>query len=100
MSTVQKKVSYPHITSAPGIAGGAPVVEGTRITVRTIAGYYQMGMDVDEILATLSHLKAAQVHSALAYYFDHQQEIDSELAKYADEAYWQQQARKHPKAGE
>lgn len=92
-------MSYPYITSNPEIAGGAPIIEGTRITVRTIAGYYQMGMDVDEILSTLSHLTASQIHSALAYYFDHQEEIDSELAEYSNEEYWEKQVKQHPKQG-
>lgn len=95
MSTALKELSYPHITSHPGIADGAPIIEGTRVTVHTIAGYYQMGMDVDEILTTLSHLTASQVHSALAYYFDHQEEIDSAVAEYSDEEYWKRQANKH-----
>ncbi|MFQ5676337.1 MAG: DUF433 domain-containing protein, partial [bacterium] len=72
MSLPPRKLNYPYITSSPKIAHGAPILDGTRVTVRTIAGYYQMGMDVDEILATLTHLSHAQVHSALAYYFDHQ----------------------------
>ena len=78
MSLPAQKLTYPHITSDPNISQGAPIIEGTRITVRTIAGYYQMGMDVDEMLTTLSHLTAAQIHSALAYYFDHQAEIEDE----------------------
>ena len=98
MSTALKGLSYPHITSHHGIADGAPVIEGTRITVRTIAGYYQMGMNVDEILTTLSHLTASQVHSALAFYFDHQEEIDSAVAEYSDEEHWKRQAVKHPDA--
>ena len=99
MSTAVKKLSYPYITSDAEIAEGAPIVQGTRITVRTIAGYYQMGMDVDEILASLSHLTASQVHSALAYYFDHQHEIDSALAESSDTEYWKQKAKIHPKQG-
>lgn len=95
MSTALKELSYPHITFHPGIADGAPIIDGTRITVHTIAGYYQMGMNVDEILTTLSHLTASQVHSALAYYFDHQKEIDSAVAEYSDEEYWKRQASKH-----
>lgn len=94
-----KKLDYPHVTSNPDIANGAPLVEGTRITVRTIAGYYQMGMNVDEILSTLSHLSAAQVHSALAYYFDHQDEIDTDLLDSSDEDNWKQKVAKHPKEG-
>jgi len=58
-----------------------------------------MGMGVDEILSTLSHLTASQVHSALAYYFDHQQVIDNDLAESSDEEYWKQQIKKHPKQG-
>jgi uncharacterized protein (DUF433 family) len=52
--------------------------------VRCIAGYYQMGMSVDEILATLRHLTASQVHSALAFYFDHKDEVDRDLSESAD----------------
>ena len=45
--------TYPHIGSDPEIADGKPLIAGTRITVRCIAGYYQMGMSADEILTTL-----------------------------------------------
>jgi uncharacterized protein (DUF433 family) len=97
MSTALKKMSYPHISSHQEIAGGEPVIEGTRITVRCIAGYYQMGMSVDEILTSLSHLKSSQVHSALAYYFDHQEEIDRDLEKSSDKEFWKRQVLSHPK---
>lgn len=100
MSTAVKNLVYPYITSHPGIAGGAPIIEGTRITVRCIAGYYQLGMTVDEILASLSHLTSSQVHSALAYYFDHQEEIDRDLVESSDEEYWKQRVVPHPKARE
>jgi len=99
MSLPAQKFSYPYITSDSEIAGGAAIVEGTRITVRTIAGYYQMGMDVDEILMTLSHLTPAQVHSALAYYFDNQDEIDADLQESANEEHWQKKVARHPREG-
>lgn len=70
---------YPYITHKKGVLNGTPIINGTRISVKTIAGYYQMGMNVDEILNALSHLSPSQVHSALAYYFDHQNEIDKEI---------------------
>lgn len=97
MSVTLKKTSYPYVTSSHEIAGGAPVIEGTRITVRCVAGYYQMGMSVDEILTSLSHLTSSQVHSALAYYFDHQEEIDRDLEESSDEKYWTQKVLSHPK---
>jgi uncharacterized protein (DUF433 family) len=79
---------YPHITQQQDILGGVPIIEGTRIAVRSIAGYYQMGMSVDEILLSLPHLDASQVHAALTYYFDHQQEIDKDLAEASDVEHW------------
>jgi uncharacterized protein (DUF433 family) len=84
--------NYPYITTNPEIAGGAPIIEGTRVTVRTIAGYYQMGQNVDEILTALPHLTPAQVHSALAYYFDHQAEVDADLAAATDVDFWKEKA--------
>ena len=74
-----KARSYPHITHNRNILRGIPIVEGTRTSVRSIAGYYQMGMTVDEILQSLPHLNQAQVHAALAYYYTHQAEIDTDL---------------------
>jgi len=73
------KSAYPHISFEKKISNGKPIISGTRTSVRIVAGYYQMGMSVDEILATLSHLTPSQVHSALAYYFDNQKEIDSDI---------------------
>ena len=89
---------YPYITTNVRILGGVPIIEETRISVRVIAGYYQMGMTVDEILATLTHLRPSQVLSALAYYFDHQQEIDQDLANASDVQFWKSQVLIHPKA--
>lgn len=88
MGPTARRLEYPHIGSDPLIAGGVPLIEGTRITVRCIAAYYQLGMSVDEILASLRHLTAAQVHAALAYYFDHQVEVDRDLADAADLDRW------------
>ena len=85
---------YPYIGSTPDIANGEPLIEGTRITVRCIAGYYQMGMSVDEILNSLTHLSQAQVHAALTYYFDHQKEIDEDISSASDEDYWKQRVKK------
>ncbi len=92
-------ITYPYISVNPEIAGGVPIVTGTRVTVRSIAGYYQMGMSVDEILSTISHLLPSQVHSALAYYFDHQGEIEQDLEESSDIEYWKNQALVHPKSG-
>ena len=96
MTVALKKKTYPHIGSDSKIADGKPIIVGTRITVRCIAGYYQMGMSVDEILTTLPHLTPSQVHSALAYYFDHQEEVDMDLAESSDVECWKSQIALHP----
>ncbi len=84
-----------HIASDREILNGVPIVKGTRIAVRCIAGYYQMGMSTDEILISLPHLTASQVHAALAYYFDHQDEIDRDLQENSDMEYWKAYIRSH-----
>ncbi|MEI2690044.1 MAG: DUF433 domain-containing protein [Anaerolineae bacterium] len=66
-----------HITSTPGTRSGKPRIVGRRITVSDVAMWFlQMGLSVDEIVKDhdLSH---AQVHAALAYYYDHRMEIDA-----------------------
>jgi uncharacterized protein (DUF433 family) len=96
MSLTVPKLDYPYITSDPGIAEGRPVIKGTRITVNCIAGYYQLGMTIDEILESLRHLTPSQVHSALAYYFDHRVEIDADLEEAGNVEYWKSQVQEHP----
>lgn len=97
MASPAKKIDYPHIATDKNIANAAPIIAGTRVTVRAIAGYYQMGMDVDNILITLPHLTPAQVHAALSYYFDHQAEIDADLADNSNEKKWSKEVVKHPR---
>jgi uncharacterized protein (DUF433 family) len=69
---------YPHITKVEEVCGGDAVIEGTRIAVWHLFGYYyQAGMSVEDILAEWPHLTPAQVFSALAYYQDHRVEVEA-----------------------
>ena len=88
-----RKTVYPHITADARIANGTPIIKGTRIAVRTIAGYYQLGLSVDEILQSLPHLTQSQVHAALTFYFDHQKEVDRDLKRNSDIDYWRKQVK-------
>jgi uncharacterized protein (DUF433 family) len=88
-STEVPVVSYPHITRNPEMSGGEPIIKGTRTTVRTLVGYYKMGLSEEEILRGLTHILSAELHSALAYYFDNQAEIEGDIAKNNDYAAWQ-----------
>ena len=96
MAIALQAKTYPHIGFDTEIADGKPIIVGTRITVRCIAGYYQMGMSADEILTTLPHLTLSQVHSALAYYFDHQNEVDTDLSESSDVEFWKSQVAPCP----
>ena len=68
-----------HIVVTPGIASGKPRIAGHRITVQNIVIWHdRMGKSADEI-ATEYDLDLADIHAALAYYFDHRAEIDKSI---------------------
>jgi uncharacterized protein (DUF433 family) len=68
------------IVSTPGTCGGKPRIDGHRIKVAQIAILYeQIGISPDEIVTELPTISLAQVHAALAYYYDHEREIDSDI---------------------
>ena len=53
-------------------SGPRPVVAGTDIKISQIASEYEhLGMTPDEIAEAHPHLGLAEVHAALAYYYDH-----------------------------
>jgi uncharacterized protein (DUF433 family) len=65
-----------YIGMKPGYCGGEPHILGHRIKVRHVVVWYeQMGMTPTEIAATYPTITLAQVHAALAYYYDHRDEI-------------------------
>ncbi|MHB8846072.1 MAG: DUF433 domain-containing protein [Nitrospirota bacterium] len=68
-----------HIEISPDVAGGKPHIAGRRITVQNIVIWHErLGMNADEIAAE-HDLTLADIHAALAYYFDHRQELDQAL---------------------
>jgi uncharacterized protein (DUF433 family) len=86
-----QRTEYPHIVKVEGVCGGQAIIDGTRIAVWHLVGYYyKVGMSVEDILAEWNYLKPAQVFSALAYYHDHKQEID-ELREQNSYEHWQQE---------
>lgn len=88
---VAQATPYPHIVKIEGVLGGQAILEGTRIAVWHIVGYYyKAGMSVEDILAEWSYLKPAQIFSALAYYHDHRAEVDAARAENSYEQ-WQKE---------
>ena len=73
------KLDYRNIEKDAARCGGQPIVVGTRIRVATILAAYRQGMGVEEIVQQYPGLRPADVHDALAYAYDHLEEIDADL---------------------
>jgi uncharacterized protein (DUF433 family) len=75
-----QKIDYRNIEKDPGRCGGQPVIVGTRIRVATVLTCYRHGMTIEEIVQQYPHLRPSDVHDALAYAYDHIEEIEADLA--------------------
>ena len=74
------KTSYPHITKNSAICGGKACINSTRIRVLDIvAATEHLALSPDEVCDQYPELTLAQVHCALAYYYDHREEIQAEI---------------------
>jgi uncharacterized protein (DUF433 family) len=71
-------VAYAHIETD---TQGVPIVSGTRIKVLEVALVrVAHGWTAEEIHRQHPHLSLGQIHSALAFYFDHQEVFDRQIA--------------------
>src|SRR5688500_16874769 len=68
-----------HISSTPGVCGGHPCVAGTRIRVQDIVLRTELGDSSDDIVRAFPHITLADVHAALAYYYDNREAIDQQI---------------------
>ena len=68
------------IIATPGVLGGRPRVDGTRISVQRIAAWYKTGLNAEEIVERMENLTLAQVYAALTYYHANTEEIEAYLA--------------------
>ncbi len=75
-SVISKTTNHRYIEQREGVCGGEPIVVGTRIPVRIIAGWMNMEKSVDEIAAMYPNLNHAKIHDALSYYYDNKDSID------------------------
>lgn len=74
---MEQSAIYPHITLNNR---GVPCIDGTRHRVIDIAAdHVAYGYSAGQIVEQYPDLTLAQVHAALTYYFDHQEEIDAAL---------------------
>ena len=75
-----------------------PIIEGTSMKiVELITSVKAYGWSPEELLQNYPHLTLGKIYSALAYYWDHQQEIDADIERreqYAEKL--QQEAGESP----
>ena len=85
-SRAMATAEYAHISLS---ADGVPILSGTRTKVVLIViDHVGRGLDAHEIRREYPHLSLGQIHSALAYYYDHKEEMDAEVRRsqeFADE---------------
>jgi uncharacterized protein (DUF433 family) len=72
---------YLYIVRDERILSGEPIIKGTRTPVRAIVETWRMGVPPEEIPKGLPHLTLAQVFSALTYYCDRQDEINTYIER-------------------
>ena len=72
------QVMYPHLEKSQGES--VRLQRLPRVRVAHIAmDYLAHGWSVEEMCRQHTYLTLAEAHAAMAYYFDHQQEIDNEI---------------------
>ena len=84
-----------HIVSTPETCGGKLRISGTRIRVKDVVIWHDcQGMAPAEIVSKWPHLTLASIYAALAYYHDHREEMNGEIA--ADQTWYEEQKAKNP----
>lgn len=95
MAVAAKKTKHPYVSIDRRVAGGQPVISGTRTRVMDIALKYElMGMSADNIINEYPHLKLEQIHDALSYYYAHKNEFDKKYRE--DQSILSQLKKKYP----
>lgn len=69
-----------HIEMRSTRSGLQAYLRGTRVAVRHIAAFWRAGQSAEEIHEEMPHISPAAIYEAIAYFHDHQDEIDNELA--------------------
>ncbi|HOC00799.1 MAG TPA: DUF433 domain-containing protein [Verrucomicrobiota bacterium] len=82
------ELTYPHIVRTPGEPARLERHPRTRVSM-IVADYLWRGWSAEEIVRQYPYLTLAEVHAALASYFDQPDDIDAELAaEYQDVERW------------
>ena len=89
------KLAFEYIVKEPDYCSGKAAIGATRVRVNNVVCLHKQGRTADEIRVEYPDLTHAQIYAALAYYHDHKDEIEAELAEDegADERYEQRKAK-------
>jgi uncharacterized protein (DUF433 family) len=89
------KLAFEYIVKEPDYCSGKAAIGATRVRVNNVVYLHKQGKTADEIRVEYPDLTHAQVYAALAYYHDHKDEIEAELAEDegADGRYEQRKAK-------
>jgi uncharacterized protein (DUF433 family) len=72
--------SIEHIVSDPNTCFGKPRIAGTRFAVKDVVAHHLFNRMPVETIAVKWKLPLAAVYVALAFYYDHREEIDKSFA--------------------
>jgi uncharacterized protein (DUF433 family) len=76
------RTEHPHVVCIEGVHGGRPTIRGTGVSVQTIVEQMRLGQLPQQIVEDFDGvLTLAQVHDALSYYYEHEQEIEQHIAR-------------------
>jgi len=75
------KLAFEYIVKEPDYCSGKAAIGATRVRVNNVVFLHKEGKTIDEIQEQYPDLTHAQIHAALAYYYDHKDEIEAELAE-------------------
>ena len=64
---------------------GTAFIDGTRTRVAMVVMDKMNGLSPEQIHESYPYLSLSQIHAALAYYYDHQPQLDAEIAREASE---------------
>ncbi|MEK6262174.1 MAG: DUF433 domain-containing protein [Planctomycetota bacterium] len=85
MSSTTPSPARTSIESQPGVCGGQPCITGTRIRVQDVFVWHELqGQSAGEIVSRFPQLGMADVYAALAYYWDHRDEIQRDMQAESD----------------
>jgi uncharacterized protein (DUF433 family) len=76
------RTEHPHSVRCVGVHGGRPTIRGAGVSVQTIAEQNRLGRSPVQIVEDYDGvITLAQVYDALSYFYEHQVEIEQDIAR-------------------